>query len=65
MQSAIGPDQERKILILTVVSSIPGGSGHIEDSLRVFQQGVHTNYLSAAILEISEEIANRRSPQIV
>jgi hypothetical protein len=50
MQYAIRPDQQGKILIVFTVAGLgAGGAGNVEDSLRVFEQGVHAKYLSAGL----------------
>jgi hypothetical protein len=41
VQTAIRPDEQRKIL--TIVTQ----TRHVEDSLRIFKQGVHLKHLSA------------------
>jgi hypothetical protein len=45
MQYPIRPDQKGEILIGVII--IGSGSGDLEDSLRVFEQSVHAQYLSA------------------
>jgi hypothetical protein len=59
MKPAIRPDQQGKVLTVLTVGAGPGDIlSNLEDSLCVFNQGSHTEYLSAAIAEISEENAN-------
>jgi hypothetical protein len=49
MQAAIRRDQQREVLIASIVAVSGAGSGDIEDPLRVFEQEVHARYLSAGI----------------
>jgi hypothetical protein len=62
MQAAIRPDQQRKILIVIARPR------DIEDSLGIFEQGIHLKHLSAgtrALHKIPEENSNHRRAQIV
>jgi hypothetical protein len=54
MHRTIRPDHQGEIPIFTFFAR----SGHIEDSLRVFEQGVHVRDLSAEIPVFPEENSN-------
>ena len=45
VQNAVGPDEQREILIISVL----GAASDIEDPLRVFEEGIHANHLSAGM----------------
>jgi hypothetical protein len=63
MQTAIRPDEQRKILTILTRSR------HVVDSLCIFKQGVHLKHLSAGApgfgVKITEEKSNHPERQVV
>jgi hypothetical protein len=56
MQPAIRPDQQREILI------VPARPRHVEDSLYIFEQGVHLKHLSAGTPGFAQNYRGKFEP---